>query len=70
MKLENLGQMLQQRREMLQLRQEDLSEMAGINVRTIIQMEKGEGNPSFTTLQKVLDVLGLELNVSLKKTIE
>lgn len=70
MKLDDLGKILEQRREKLQLRQSDLSEMSGVNVRTIIQLEKGQGNPSFVTLEKLLDVLGFEITVELKKTIE
>jgi transcriptional regulator with XRE-family HTH domain len=70
MKLDELGQILEQRREKLQLRQADLSEMSGVNVRTIIQLEKGQGNPSFITLEKLLDILGLEIGVELKKTSE
>jgi transcriptional regulator with XRE-family HTH domain len=70
MRLDDLGKIVGQRREKLQLRQSDLSEMSGVNVRTIIQLEKGQGNPSFVTLEKLLDVLGLEITVELKKTIE
>jgi transcriptional regulator with XRE-family HTH domain len=70
MKLDELGQILEQRREKLQLRQADLSEMSGVNVRTIIQLEKGQGNPSFITLEKLLNILGLEIGVELKKTSE
>lgn len=70
MKLDELGQILEQRREKLQLRQADLSEMSGVNVRTIIQLEKGQGNPSFVTLEKLLNILGLEIGVELKKTSE
>jgi transcriptional regulator with XRE-family HTH domain len=70
MKLDELGQILEQRREKLQLRQADLSEMSGVNVRTIIQLEKGQGNPSFLTLEKLLNILGLEIGVELKKTSE
>ncbi|MCG9900770.1 MAG: helix-turn-helix domain-containing protein [Hydrotalea sp.] len=70
MKLDELGLILEQRREKLQLRQADLSEMSGVNVRTIIQLEKGQGNPSFITLEKLLNILGLEIGVELKKTSE
>lgn len=70
MRIDDLGKIVEQRREKLQLRQSDLSEMSGVNVRTIIQLEKGQGNPSFVTLEKLLDVLGLEITVELKKTLE
>lgn len=70
MKLDYLGKILEQRREQLQLRQTDLSEMSGVNVRTIIQLEKGQGNPSFFTLEKLLTILGLEIYVELKRMPE
>jgi DNA-binding phage protein len=33
-------------------------------------IENGKGNPSFLTLTKIAAVLGLEINVQIKKTIE
>ena len=59
--------MIKQRREQLSLTQEDLSEMSGINLRTIYLVENSHGNPSLETLGKLLDVLGLEIKVQLKE---
>jgi len=41
--------------------------MTGITSRTIYMIENGKGNPSFDTLQKLLDVVGLEISVQIKK---
>lgn len=41
---------------MLRLRQEDLSEMSEINMKTISQIESGTGNPSYMTLAKIFDI--------------
>jgi DNA-binding phage protein len=36
-------------------------------MKTIYKLEQGIGNPSLDTIEKVLDILGLELRVKLKK---
>jgi DNA-binding phage protein len=35
--------------------------------KTINQIEQGNGNPSFKTLSKIMEVLGLELNLRVKE---
>jgi DNA-binding XRE family transcriptional regulator len=70
MNLIEIGKIVQQRRAVLQLKQEDLAELSGITEKTIYLLEKGKGNPSFSTMQKMLTVLGMEMNVEVKKTIE
>jgi|1048.fasta_scaffold172389_2 transcriptional regulator with XRE-family HTH domain len=70
MNLIEIGKIVQQRRAVLQLKQEDLAELSGITEKTIYLLENGKGNPSFSTMQKMLTVLGMEMNVEVKKTIE
>jgi y4mF family transcriptional regulator len=67
MNLEIIGRIIRNRREGLKLRQEDLAELSDINSRTIHQVENGTGNPSIKTLLKIVDVLGLELSLDIKK---
>ena len=62
-----IGNIIQARREKLTLKQEDLAEMTGLTAKTIYLVENGKGNPSFDTLEKILDILGLELSVNIKK---
>jgi transcriptional regulator with XRE-family HTH domain len=69
MTIQEIGHLLERRRKALNLKQEDLSEITGINTRTIYQAETGSGNPSFTTLEKLADVLGLEIKVQMKETV-
>ncbi len=66
MNIEQIGYMFKQRREFLQIRQEDLAEMSGVNTRTINQVENGNGNPAIGTLEKLALVLGLEILVQVK----
>jgi len=61
-----LGATIARRREQLKLRQEDLAEMASVATRTIYMIERGSGNPSFDTLQQIMQVLGLELRLRIK----
>lgn len=70
MKLAELGRLVAKRRGDLQLKQEDLAELTSVTIKTIYQLESGKGNPSFSTLNKILQVLGLEINVDIKKTGE
>ena len=67
MKLAEIGQLVAKRRVDLTLKQEDLSELAGVTIKTIYQLESGKGNPSFSTLEKILVVLGLDIVVTIKK---
>jgi transcriptional regulator with XRE-family HTH domain len=68
MTIAEIGQLVIRRRELLRLRQEDLSEMSGIAIKTIHLIEKGSGNPSIATIEKLAIVLGLELMLQVKKT--
>lgn len=67
MKLVNIGELIKIRREFLNLRQEDLMELSGVNMRTIHLVEQGKGNPSFATLEKLAEVLGLDILLEIKK---
>lgn len=61
-----LGQQIKDRRKILKVRQEDLAEISGVALRTVIGIERGEGNPSLETLIKVAQVLGMEIQLSVK----
>ena len=62
-----IGNSLKFRREFLNMRQEDLAEMSGVTSRTIHLIESGTGNPSTETLQKLAEVLGMELVIQVKQ---
>lgn len=48
--------------------QETLTLLTGVSLRTIKQLEAGKGNPTLETIQKLADVLGLELQLEIKNT--
>ena len=57
----NIGEEIKKRRKTISLSQNDLSEMAGISLATLKNIERGSGNPSFETIEKLLEVLGMEI---------
>ena len=57
---------LKKRRITLQVNQETLAMLSGVGLRTVKQFESGKGNPTLETLQKIADVLGLELQLVIK----
>jgi transcriptional regulator with XRE-family HTH domain len=57
---------MKERREMLKVTQETLAEISGVGLRTLKRFESGKGNPSILTLQKLADVLGMEVCLRLK----
>lgn len=66
MHFEELIKAIKERREMLKVTQESLAELSGVGLRTIKQFESGKGNPTLQTLQKIADLLGMELTLKLK----
>ena len=58
------------RRKVLGISQQDLAEMAGLGVATIKDIERGKGNPSLSTVARILDVLGMELVFKVRQTVE
>ncbi len=61
-------QTIKERREMMQVTQETLAELSSVGLRTLKQFESGKGNPTLKTIQKLADVLGLEVCLRVKKT--
>lgn len=64
----DLTKTIKARRENLRVTQETLAELSGVGLRTLKQFESGKGNPTLLTLQKLADVLGLELTFTVKNT--
>ena len=68
MHLNNIIETLKKRRIRLQVTQETFALLTGVSLRTIKQLEAGKGNPTLETIQKLADVLGLELRLEIKNT--
>lgn len=48
--------------------QKTLSRLSGVSLHALSDLETGKGNPTLSTVSKVLDPLGLELRIGLKST--
>ena len=58
------------RRALLGISQQDLSDYSGVGISTVKDLERGVGNPSLQTLQKILDVVGMEMMLQVKQTVK
>jgi transcriptional regulator with XRE-family HTH domain len=58
---------IKERRSILGLTQQDLSDYTGLSLRFIKSIEAGKGNPSIQSLDKIASVLGLEIVVKVKE---
>ncbi len=64
-----LSNTIKDRRTHLKISQADLAEMARVSLATVKDIERGKANPSIQTLEKLLEVLGLEIVYRLRQTI-
>jgi transcriptional regulator with XRE-family HTH domain len=67
MESSEMGKIIKFRREFLHLKQSDLAELSGVTIKTIHLIESGTGNPSFETIEKIANVLGMELLLQVKQ---
>ena len=66
----DIGSIIKERRALLEISQQDLADYSGVGISTIKDLERGVGNPSLHTLQKILDVVGLEMVLQVKQTVK
>lgn len=63
MNIEEIGRVIKKRRVMLKVSQQSLSEISGISVHALSDIESGKGNPTVKSLNLILETLGLKLQV-------
>lgn len=59
--LDNIHEFIKYVRKVRGINQEMLSDLSGVGLRTIKQIEAGKGNPTYKTLENWLNVLGYKL---------
>lgn len=64
--MKTLGEQIKVRRTILKIRQQELADLAGVSINTVVAIERGTGNPRIETLVSVCDVLGLQIVTKLK----
>ena len=62
-----LGKSIKARRKTLRVTQPQLAELAEVSVNTLYKIEKGQSNPTLETLEKIADILGMEIRLEIKK---
>ena len=65
----NIGISIKNRRKELGITQPHLAELAKISINTLYKLERGQSNPSLDVLNKIGEVLGMELKFEIKKII-
>jgi transcriptional regulator with XRE-family HTH domain len=67
MNAKEAGSVIRKRRVSLDIDQRSLSEISGVAVHTLSNIEAGKGNPTVHTLDRVLHALGMELRIQIKE---
>ena len=62
-----LKDIMKQRWAKLEITQQDLAELAQVGLATVKDIERGKGNPSISTVKKILEVLGMKIDYRLRK---
>lgn len=66
MLVKQLGETIRNRRKELSITQPHLAELAKVSTNTLYKLERGQGNPSLEVLNKLTEVLGMELVLKVK----
>lgn len=67
MLVHQLGEIIRIRRKELGITQPHLAELANVSTNTIYKLERGQANPSLDVLNKLAEVLGMEIKLEVKK---
>ena len=64
-----IQEVMKLQRKALGITQQDLADMSAVAISTIKQIESGKGNPSLSTVEKIMDILGMEVKYEIRQTI-
>jgi y4mF family transcriptional regulator len=62
-----LGETIKSRRKELGITQPHLAELAGISLNTLYKLERGQNNPSLEVINKLSEVLGMQIKLEVIK---
>ena len=63
----DIGKIIRQRRKFLKITQKELSEIVGLGLHSLIDIESGKGNPTIDQLQKVVSAIGLDVYIGINQ---
>ena len=64
-----IQEVMKLQRKALGITQQDLADMSEIAISTIKIIESGKGNPSLSTVEKIMDILGMEVKYEIRQTV-
>jgi y4mF family transcriptional regulator len=67
MLVSSIGESVRNRRKELGITQPHLAELAKVSTNTLYKLERGQGNPSLDVLNKLAEILGMELKLEVTK---
>lgn len=66
MSVGEFGEIIKNRRKELRITQPHLAELAKVSTNTLYKLERGQSNPSLEVLNKLAEILGMELILEVK----
>lgn len=69
MLFKELGNRIKDRRNTLGITQKHLAELAEVSVNSVVKIENGQMNPSIEMVDRIAEILGMELTLQVKKVI-
>lgn len=64
-----IGKQIKERRKLLRITQPDLAEMADISINTLYKIERGQANPTIQIVNKIAEILGMEIKIAVKQPL-
>ena len=61
-----IGKLIKDRRKFLKITQKELSDIVGVGLRSLVDIENGKGNPTIDQINKILEALGLKMDITIK----
>lgn len=58
-----IGESIRKRRQELNINQQTLADLSGVGINTLVAVERGAGNPSVDTLEKLFSTLGMTIRI-------
>ena len=62
-----IQEVMKLQRKALGITQQDLADMSEIAISTIKKIESGKGTPSLSTVEKIMDILGMEVKYEIRQ---
>lgn len=64
--MNSIGTIIRERRKALGITQQELADLAQVNINTVVGVERGTTDVRLSTLTQLCDIMGLQVDVSLK----